>query len=51
MPRSTKLVHDELVVADGGVQVREVVERVDDGPGDERQVGEAEALAAPSTRP
>ena len=30
------VVHDELVVADAGVEVRELGERVDDGPGDER---------------
>jgi hypothetical protein len=37
-------VDDQLVVADAGVEVRELGEAVDDRPGDERQVGEAEAL-------
>ena len=41
------VVHDELAVADRGVHVRELAQGVDDGPGDERQVGEAEALLRP----
>ena len=40
------VVHDELAVADRRVHVREVAQRVDHRPGDERQVGEAEALLA-----
>ena len=39
------VVHDQLAVADGGVHVRELGQRVDQRPGDEREVGEAEALA------
>ena len=38
------VVQDERAVADRGVHVRELVQRVDHRPGDERQVGEAEAL-------
>ena len=38
------VVDDELVVADAGVEVRELGQPVDDRPGDERQVREAEAL-------
>ena len=38
--------HDELVLGDAGVEVRELGEGVDRGPADERQVGEAEALGA-----
>ena len=37
-------VDDQLVVADRRVDVRELADGVDDGAGDERQVGEAEAL-------
>ena len=38
------VVHDQLAVGDGGVDVRELTERVDHGPSDERQVREAEAF-------
>src|SRR4029077_13908567 len=41
-----ELVHDELAVAHGGVEVGEVGEGVDHGPADERQVGEGEAFGA-----
>ena len=39
-------VHDQHVVADRGVHVRELAEGVDDGPGDEGQ----EATGRPSRR-
>ena len=38
------VVHDQRVVAHRGVEVRELVQRLDHGPGDEGQVGEREAL-------
>ena len=38
------VVDDQLVVAHRGVDVREVLDGVDDGPRDERQIGEREAL-------
>ena len=38
------VVHDDLVLADAGVEVWELGQRVDRRPADERQVGQAEAL-------
>ena len=45
------VVHDERVVADAGVDLREVAHGVAERARDERQVGEREALVRPSTRP
>ena len=44
MPEVDVVVDDQRVVADRGVEVGPLVQRVDHGPGDERQVGEREAL-------
>src|SRR5690606_21874907 len=38
------VVHDQLVLAEGRVDLGELADGVDDGPADEGQVGEAEAL-------
>ena len=43
-------VDDELVVRDARIEVRELLERIDDGPADERQVREAEALGGLPSR-
>ncbi len=43
-PQVDVVVDDELVVADRGVDVRELGDGVDGRPSDERQIGEADAL-------
>ena len=45
------VVHDERLAVDARVHVRVVVHDVAERAHDERQVGEREALLAPSTRP
>ena len=50
-PEVQVVVHDQRLVGEGGVHLGELVERVDDGPGHERQVGEAEALLGLPLRP
>ena len=44
------VVDDQRVVADRGVEVRPLVQRLDRGPGDEGEVGEREALLGPELR-
>ena len=44
------MVHDQRVVADRGVEMRPLVQRLDRGPGHEGQVGEREALLGPELR-
>ena len=39
-----EVVHDQILIGHAGVEVGELAERVHHGAGDERQVGEAEAL-------
>ena len=46
-PEVDVAVHDELAVADARIEVRELGQRVDHRPADERQVGEREALGRP----
>ena len=43
-PEVDVAVDDERVVADRGVELREVAQGLDDGPGDEGKVGEADPL-------
>ena len=46
MPMSMKLWTTRSSSDDAGVEVGELLQRIDDGTGDERQVGEAEPSAA-----